>query len=113
MAVKSEELKGAPYILGLDLGAASLGWAIVGLADGKPARHIDGGVRIFPEAVKNLEQGRDEPKGAQRRSARQMRRQTDRRRRRVASAFRVLQKAGLLPPFPEGADPADSLARHD
>jgi CRISPR-associated endonuclease Csn1 len=113
MSVKSEELKRAPYILGLDLGAASLGWAVVGLADGKPARQVDGGVRIFPEAVENLEQGKDEPKSAQRRLARQMRRQTDRRARRVASAFRVLQKAGLLPPFPEGADPADPLARHE
>jgi hypothetical protein len=42
-----------------------------------------------------------------------MRRQTERRARRVASAFRLLQKAGLLPPFPEGADPADPLARHE
>jgi CRISPR-associated endonuclease Csn1 len=109
----SDEPKGAPYILGLDLGAASLGWAVVGLADGKPARHVDGGVRIFPEAVENLEQGKDEPKSAQRRLARQMRRQTDRRARRVASTFSVLQKAGLLPLFPEGADPVDPLARHE
>jgi CRISPR/Cas system Type II protein with McrA/HNH and RuvC-like nuclease domain len=42
-----------------------------------------------------------------------MRRQTGRRARRVASAFRVLQRAGPLPPFPEGADPADPLARHE
>jgi CRISPR-associated endonuclease Csn1 len=112
MSAKPEEVRGARYTLGLDLGAASLGWAVVGLVDGKPARHVDGGVRIFPEAVENLEQGKDEPKSAQRRLARQMRRQTDRRARRVASAFRVLRKAGLLPPFPEGANPADPLSRH-
>ena len=79
MAFISESPKSAPYILGLDLGAASLGWAVVALADGKPARHVDGGARIFPEAIENLEQGKDEPKSAQRRLARQMRRQTDRR----------------------------------
>ena len=108
-----EILQPARYILGLDLGAASLGWAVVSLTNGRPARYADGGVRIFPEAVENLEQGRDEPKGAQRRLARQMRRQTDRRARRVASTFRVLQKAGLLPPFPAGTDPRDPLARHE
>jgi CRISPR-associated endonuclease Csn1 len=113
MAFISELPKCAPYILGLDLGAASLGWAVVALADGKPARHVDGGARIFPEAIENLEQGKDEPKSAQRRLARQLRRQTDRRARRVASAFRVLRRAGLLPPFPEGADPASPLARHE
>jgi len=113
MSAKSEELTGTPYILGLDLGAASLGWAVIGLADGRPARHVDGGVRIFPEAVEDLDQGKDKPKGAQRRLARQMRRQTDRRARRVASTFHALQNGGLLPPFPEGADPADPLARHE
>ena len=101
-----------PYILGLDLGANSLGWAVVGLVDGAPARFVDAGVRIFPEAVENMEKGRDEPKNAQRRSARQMRRQTDRRARRIGSTFRVLQKAKLLPAFPESADAGDPLARH-
>jgi CRISPR-associated endonuclease Csn1 len=109
----SEELKRTPYILGLDLGAASLGWAVVGLNAGKPAQHIAGGVRIFPEAVDKLEQGLDEPKNAQRRTARHMRRQTDRRARRVAGVFHVLQNAGLLPPFPAGTTVPEPLARHD
>jgi CRISPR-associated endonuclease Csn1 len=107
----SKSLEMMPYVLGLDLGANSLGWAIVGLLDGKPARYVDGGVRIFPEA--NLEPGKDEPKNAQRRGARQMRRQTDRRARRIGGTFRVLQKANLLPPFPEAAGSGDSLARHE
>lgn len=110
MAENSERM---PYILGLDLGANSLGWAVVGLVDERPAGFVDGGVRIFPEAVENMEAGRDEPKSAQRRNARQMRRQTDRRARRIAATFRLLQRAKLLPPFPEDAQPSDPLARHE
>jgi CRISPR-associated endonuclease Csn1 len=109
MAENSDRL---PYVLGLDLGVNSLGWAIVGLVDGVPAGFVDAGVRIFPEAVENMEKGRDEPRNAQRRSARQMRRQTYRRARRIAATFRVLQKAKLLPPFPDGADSDDPLVRH-
>ena len=101
-----------PYILGLDLGANSLGWAVVELAAARPSHYSAGGVRIFPEAVEDLETGKDEPRNAQRKAARQMRRQTDRRARRVASVFRVLQNAGLFPPFPDGADSRSPLARH-
>ena len=100
-----------PYILGLDLGANSLGWSIIGLVEDQPACIVDAGVRIFPEAVDKLESGRDEPKNAQRRAARQMRRQTDRRARRLASCFKVLQRFHLLPSYPEAADPNDPLSR--
>lgn len=100
-----------PYILGIDLGANSLGWSVVALVDDQPASVVDAGVRIFPEAVTNLESGKDEPKNAQRRKARQMRRQTERRARRIATCFRVLQSAGLLPPFSQDQDPNSPLSR--
>lgn len=100
-----------PFILGLDLGSNSLGWAVIGLVNGSPAALVDAGVRIFPETVDKLEEGNDEPRNAKRRTARQMRRQTERRARRIATTFRLLQKFDLLPQFPEGANPDDPLAR--
>lgn len=85
------------YILGLDVGTNSIGWAAIGLADDCPSTVLAAGVRIFPAGAENIESGRDEPPNATRRLARQQRRQHERRARRLANLFAILQRAALLP----------------
>ncbi|MGC4007486.1 MAG: hypothetical protein QM811_31935 [Pirellulales bacterium] len=91
-----------PYILGLDLGAASLGWAAIeidGAEQPNPLALLDGGVRIFEAGVEgDIEQGKDASRTVVRRQARQPRRQQWRRVRRKRQVFRALQRLGLLPP---------------
>lgn len=88
--------------LGLDIGTNSIGWWLYGLKNGRIARVIDGGVRIFSD-------GRDPKSGASkavdRRTARAMRRRRDRYLRRRASLMRKLSASGLMP-----ADPAEAKA---
>lgn len=87
------------YILGLDLGANSLGWAAIGLNSGdQPAGIVAAGVRVFNAAVANLDQGKDESNNVKRREARLARRQIDRRRRRIHKIYRLLSAHSLLPP---------------
>lgn len=100
-----------PWILGIDLGANSVGWAALALGpDGEPCGPLNPpgemgerpslGVRIFEIGVENYGQGeREETRGKQRRQARLQRRQTMRRARRIRKTFYLLQQAGLLPPF--------------
>ncbi|REK23071.1 MAG: type II CRISPR RNA-guided endonuclease Cas9 [Planctomycetota bacterium] len=89
------------YVLGLDLGASSLGWAMVELDPArkyKPVRIRDAGVRIFEAGVEgDIEQGKDSSRATQRREARLPRRQHWRRQHRKRKLFRVLQKHALLP----------------
>lgn len=86
------------YILGLDIGTNSVGWAAILLdKDQKPIGILGTGVRIFPEGVDRTPQGNEESKNAARRAARAMRRQHWRRNRRRDSLKAVLTKLGLLP----------------
>lgn len=90
------------YILGLDLGSASLGWALIGIdAMERPASLIRAGVRIFEPGVDgsalDIQQGKDQSKAVDRREARLRRRQLRRRVARQRELFGVLQGAGLLP----------------
>src|SRR5690606_16625347 len=55
------------------------------------------GVRIFEAGVNSLDTAKEQTKNAERREARQVRKQTDRRRRRYVLLFQLLQKNGLLP----------------
>lgn len=91
-----------PYVLGLDIGSASLGWALVALDEsGCPAFLIHAGVRIFEPGVDGtaleIEQGKDQSKAVDRRTARLHRRQLRRRAARQRDLFRLLQKHSLLP----------------
>lgn len=97
------------YILGLDIGVASIGWALVDLDDhGLPMGVRKAGVHLFdagidpgksdPETA--LLQGREQSKATPRRNARAMRRQTWRRARRKRKLLRVLMGVGLLPESP-------------
>lgn len=100
-------------ILGLDIGVASVGWCLLESRDGQPCRILGMGSRIFSPGVEgNLDafsKGKDEPKAANRRDARLMRRQLWRRRRRLLKLQRALVRAGLLPEL-ESYDP-DSIDR--
>lgn len=103
------------FVLGIDLGANSVGWAALALKeDGEPdgllhppeemASQPSIGVRIFEMGVENYGQGeREETRGKKRRQARLQRRQTERRARRERKVFGLLQRAGLLPAFDPGA----------
>lgn len=88
-----------PYSLGLDVGVASIGWAVIEEPEpNRPAALIRSGVHAFDEGVEgDIESGRDEARGAARRQARLPRRMFWRRQRRKYKLLRLLQRAGLLP----------------
>ncbi|HEV1995030.1 MAG TPA: type II CRISPR RNA-guided endonuclease Cas9 [Candidatus Acidoferrum sp.] len=88
-----------PLILGLDLGATSVGWALIGSANGVPAGIVRAGSRIFDaDRATDIKAGRDKPRGQERREARLQRRQIWRRARRAREIFWMLQGWGILPP---------------
>lgn len=94
--------KSNPYILGIDLGVSSLGWAMLKAKltaeKWRPVSLIAAGVRIFEAGVEgDVEQGKDTSRGAQRREARQPRRQQWRRQQRKRRLFSLLQQLELLP----------------
>jgi CRISPR-associated endonuclease Csn1 len=96
----------AGTILGLDVGANSVGWSLVETSDGHPSAILAGGVRCFAAGVEGqLDQGREESRSVRRRQARQIRRQTWRRQRRQRALFSLLQRNGLLPETP-ACDPS-------
>ncbi|MBI4559836.1 MAG: type II CRISPR RNA-guided endonuclease Cas9 [Candidatus Hydrogenedentes bacterium] len=89
-------------ILGVDLGANSLGWALLSTVDDEHFTIKDMGVRVFPIAAQEGKSssyawGTDKPAGQERREARQIRRQFFRRAQRMRNVGRVLQRHGLLP----------------
>jgi len=85
-------------ILGVDIGATSIGWALV---EEVSNRVVDCGVRIFEPGVEGDEQsiasGREESRAKKRRVARQIRRQIWRRAHRKRKLMNLLQHCGLLP----------------
>jgi CRISPR-associated endonuclease Csn1 len=91
------------YVLGLDLGSASLGWAMIALnpAD-QPTTLVRAGVRIFEPGVDgtalDIEQGKDQSKAVERRTARLHRRQLRRRAARQRELFRSYKRPGLFRP---------------
>ena len=83
------------YRLGLDLGANSLGWAVVSLDDeDKPTGIIKMGVRIFSDG-RNPKDGQS--LAVMRRGPRQMRRRRDRYLKRRGRLLQALIDAGLMP----------------
>jgi CRISPR-associated endonuclease Csn1 len=88
------------FILGLDIGAASIGWALLEMQDGKPHRLEAAGVRAFAAGVEGdiISSGRDQSRAVTRREARSRRRLLWRRRHRLTKLATRLQQGGLLPP---------------
>lgn len=85
-------------MLGLDIGAESVGWAVLQGEPDRPARITATGIRSFDAAVEgDYETGKDVSRAAARRQARMPRRQTWRRQWRRRKLLRILQKAGLVP----------------
>ncbi len=63
------------YILGIDLGSNSVGWAMIGLSQKKPAGLLRAGVRVFDAGMEgDLESGQEESRNVARRGARMQRR---------------------------------------
>ncbi len=102
------------YILGLDLGSASIGWAVIRLNDQlEPAEVFDAGVRIFDPGVEvtakisteeAIIRGIDRSKAVGRRLARMARRQGGRKRARQNLLFKLLQANDWLPAYEEFRD---------
>ena len=88
-----------PYTLGLDLGIASIGWAIIRLDhENTPIEIVRLGAHIFESGTEgDASRGRDASRAGPRRTARAMRRQIFRRMRRKRLLLELLIGAGLLP----------------
>lgn len=101
----------AEYILGLDIGVSSVGWAMLGTTRGKPDNLIRCGSRVFDAGIDegDFSAGKENSRNATRRQARAARRLISRRMRRRRKLFNLLVKAGLLPP----GDPAKVLPELD
>lgn len=83
------------FTLGLDLGANSIGWAIINHdSENKPCALLSCGARIFTEAVDAKTRT---PKNQARRAARAARRLLDRRKRRKEKVLNILVRNKLLP----------------
>lgn len=95
------------YVLGIDLGTNSLGWAIIGLIDGEPAQILSAGSRVFEAGMEgDLSSGREDSRNLKRREARSHRRLLWRRRRRLTKLFNLLFRSGWLPPAPDASSAA-------
>ncbi|MFQ5444161.1 MAG: type II CRISPR RNA-guided endonuclease Cas9, partial [Nitrospinales bacterium] len=85
------------YILGLDLGTNSIGWACI---DEKNQKVHGKGSRIFPEGVDRDTKGKEVSKNTQRRNARQLRRRLARRVQRKENLYEVLISLEMAPQTP-------------
>lgn len=81
-------------ILGLDLGANSIGWSVI---DDIQKSIIRSGVRIFPAGLNGFDTNKEEPKNATRRGARQLRRQIFRKKMRKQLLLKLLIDNGMVP----------------
>lgn len=87
-----------PFVLGIDLGTNSVGWAMIGLNHDGPASVVRCGSRVFDAGMEgDIESGSEESRNKKRRDMRLQRRQTARRARRHRKVCRLLQSYGLLP----------------
>ena len=107
------------YVLGLDLGPNSIGWALLeadiepgerwdhevkGFLDTSAAGHPPIGVRVFEAGVPNLGDRKEKSPAQKRRMARSVRRNHQRRSRRRRETRRLLTDLGFLPPPGPGRD---------
>jgi CRISPR-associated endonuclease Csn1 len=109
-------MESGQYILGLDIGTNSIGWALL-----KAEEHGERlipiglekvGVRIFEAGVSgSIEQGRTESHAKGRREARMQRRGIFRDGQRLRRAFRLLQEAGLMPGDPHRPTERDRIIK--
>ena len=88
------------YTLGLDMGVASLGWAVV--SEGE--RFIDSGVRVFPAAVDAFNSPKEKHPNQDRRESRGMRRRIRRKAERKKAIANALTDLAWKPSSPEALD---------
>ncbi len=93
------------FVLGLDVGVSSIGWAVMSCdRNGTATGLLAAGSHLFEAGTEgtnsDIKRGKDTPRGQQRRMARSMRRQKWRRTRRKRQLLRLLQSHGLLPASP-------------
>lgn len=86
-------------VLGLDLGAASVGWALLRVPGNQreSGEVVAMGSRVFPEGTDRDTKGLEKSKTVQRREARGSRRIKQRRKQRRRRLIATLLKADLLP----------------
>jgi CRISPR-associated endonuclease Csn1 len=87
------------YVLGLEIGVTSLGWAALELnAEGVPTSILAVGARKFPTGtIGDIDSGRDASRNADRQQARGRRGRLAQRIQRLRLVWQLLQGAGLLP----------------
>lgn len=107
-----------PFVLGIDVGSASLGWALLqGNSSSEPGKLQRAGVRVFDPGVSGTEldilQGKDKSRAVERRHARLRRRQIRRRAARQRELFELLQQHGLMPAYSSSAGDGQLLSRAD
>jgi len=108
------------YILGIDLGTNSLGWALL-KANPSPAENDRlkpygikrVGVRVFEEGVKDYDLSKEQSRGKNRREKRLMRRQFERTFRRLSHLYSILQSHSLLPKTAEYSIPLNKSKKPD
>ena len=91
-----------PWRMGIDLGTNSLGWWAFKVKKKGNRWHVtdslDGGVYVFPDGREPAKNGRvGDSNAVQRRLARSMRRNRDRRKTRLRAIMRELIALGLMP----------------
>ncbi|HOX40459.1 MAG TPA: type II CRISPR RNA-guided endonuclease Cas9 [Candidatus Brocadiia bacterium] len=91
------------YVLGLDIGATSVGWAAIESRNDEFTGLLASGVRIFEAGVEGtldtIESGKDDSRAKGRREKRSSRRRQDRLARRLVRLFGILREAGLFPTY--------------
>lgn len=104
------------YILGLDIGTNSIGWALLQAElrgeNLVPIGIAKTGVRIFEAGVAgSIEQGKTTSRAADRRGARMIRRNIFRTGQRLRRTFSLLQQVGLLPGDPHRPSERDQIIK--
>lgn len=108
--VKTEiQQRRMPWRLGIDLGTNSLGWWAFTVEKEGPRWRVndslDGGVYIFPDGREPAKNGRvGDSNAVERRKARSMRRNRDRRKTRLRAFMCELVELGLMPKSRAGRD---------
>ncbi|MEF3696738.1 type II CRISPR RNA-guided endonuclease Cas9 [Desulfolutivibrio sp.] len=89
-------------LVGLDLGPASVGWAIFETdATGRSASILHCGVRIFDAGTEgDISSGRDASRNTARQEAKSRRKLLERKAMRKTHLMRVLERIGLFPELP-------------
>jgi len=100
MKIIREKTPARSYVLGLDLGSTSIGWACVETRNGRPADVMATGVRLFDAGMSgDFQKAAEMSNAITRREKRLARRQIHRKAVRRWSVFKLLRDHNLLPHF--------------